>query len=77
MCHLKDPRSITKNFCLNGLETSSSNLLEKKNYFNKFFIENKLNLFRTLEGIREIDISKKSNKVRNCIQNGNNMTVNS
>ena len=50
----------------------------KANHFNKFFIENKLNLFKTWEGIREItNISKKGNKVKVCIQNGNNMTVNS
>ena len=50
----------------------------KANHFNKFFIENKLNLFKTWEGIREItNISKKGNKVIICIQNGNNMTVNS
>ena len=50
----------------------------KANHFNKFFIEHKLNLFKTWEGIREIiNISKKGNKVINCIQNGNNMTVNS
>ena len=50
----------------------------KANHFDKLFIENKLNLFKTWEGIREIiNMSKKGNKVINCIQNGNNMTVNS
>ena len=48
------------------------------NHFNKCFIEHKLNLFKTWEQIREIiNISTKGNKVINCIQNGNNMTVNS
>ena len=50
----------------------------KANHFNKFFTEHKLNLFKISEGIREIiNISKKGNKVINCIQNGNNITVNS
>ena len=41
-----------------------------------FFLENKLNLFKTWQGIREIiNISKKGNKVINCIQNVNNMTI--
>ena len=48
------------------------------NHFNKVIIEHKLNLFKTWEEIREIiKISKKGGKVINCIQNGNNMTVNS
>ena len=35
-------------------------------------------MFKTWQGIREIiNISKKGNKVRNCIQNVNNMTINS
>ena len=50
----------------------------KANQYNKFFLENKLNLFETWQGIREvINISKKGNKVINCIQNVNNMTLNS
>ena len=50
----------------------------KVNHFNKCFIEDKLNLFKTWEQIREIiNISTKGNKVINCFQNGNNMTVNS
>ena len=52
--------------------------VSKANHFYKFFIENKLNLFKTWEIIREIiNISKKGSKVINCIQNGNNMTVSS
>ena len=50
----------------------------KENHFNKFFIESKLNLFKTWQGIMGIiNISKKGNKVINYIQNGNNMTVES
>ena len=50
----------------------------KANNFSKFFIEHKLNLFTAWGGIREIiDISKKDNKVINCIQDVNNRTVNS
>ena len=50
----------------------------KANHYNKFFHENKLNLFKTWQGIKEIiNISKKGNKVINCIQNVNDMTINS
>ena len=38
----------------------------KGNHFNKFFRENKLNLFKTLESIREIiKITKQVGKVTN------------
>ena len=41
----------------------------KANHFNNFFPENKLNLFKTWEGIREImNITKKVTKYINCIQ---------
>ena len=41
----------------------------KANHFNNFFQENKLNLFKTWEGIREIiNITKKVTKYTNCIQ---------
>ena len=39
--------------------------LTKANHFNKFFIENKLKLFKTLEEIREIINIPKANKVIN------------
>ena len=71
----------------NEIETKVKNykkrLLEltrasKANHYNKFFLENKLNFFKTWQGIREIiNISKKENKVINCIQNVTNMTINS
>ena len=49
----------------------------KANHFDKFFIENKLNLFKTWEGIREIiNIPVNGSKLINCIQNVNNMAVN-
>ena len=72
MCCLKDPSKNYKKLLLKLTRAS------KPNHFNKFFIENKLNLFRTWEGIREIiNISKKESKVINRIQNSNNMTDNS
>ena len=41
----------------------------KVNHFNNFFQENKLNLFKTWEGIREItNITKKETKDINCNQ---------
>ena len=81
MCRSKDPSKR------NEIETKVKNykkfLLKltrarKANHYNKFFLENKLNLFKTWQGIREIiNISKKANKVISCIQNVNNMTINS
>ena len=77
MCCLKDPSKRNETEC--KVKNYKKLLLKltragKTNHFNKFFIENKLNLFKTWEGIREIiNISKKG---INCIQNGNNMTVN-
>ena len=41
----------------------------KANHFNNFFQENRLNLFETREGMREItNITKKETKDINCIQ---------
>ena len=75
MCRSKDPSKK------NEIETKVKNykklLLKlirasKANHYNKFFLENKLNLFKTWQGIRKIiNISKKENKVINCIQNVN------
>ena len=56
---------------------NQSEKFSKVNHFNKSFLENKLNLFNTWEGIREIiNIPVNGSKVINCIQNVNNMTVN-
>ena len=50
----------------------------KANHFNNFFRENKLNLFKTWEGIREIiNISKKRTTDITSIQNGNKTVTNS
>ena len=44
----------------------------KANHFNNFFQENKLNLFKTWEGIRKIiNLTIKGSKEINCIQVGN------
>ena len=79
MCRLKDPskRNETE-YKVKNYKKLLLNLTRasKVNHFNKFFIESKLNLFKTWEGIMEIiNISKRWNKVINYIQNGNNMTV--
>ena len=81
MCRLKDPskRNETE-YKVKNYKKLLLNLTRasKVNHFNKFFIESKLNLFKTWEGIMEIiNISKRGNKVINYIQNGNNMTVKS
>ena len=81
MCRLKDPskRNETE-YKVKNYKKLLLNLTRasKVNHFNKFFIESKLNLFKTWEGIMEIiNISKRWNKVINYIQNGNNMTVKS
>ena len=81
MCHLKDLSKPNETEC--KVKNYKKLLLKltrasKANHFNNLFIENKLNLLETWKGIREIiNMSKKGNKVINCIQNGNNMTVNS
>ena len=50
----------------------------KGNDFNKYFHDNKLNIFKTREGIREtINISKKVSNNINCIQIGKNTIINS
>ena len=50
----------------------------KANHFNNFFRENKLNLFKTWEGIREIiNISKKRTTDITSIQIGNKTVTNS
>ena len=50
----------------------------KANRFNNFFHENKLNLFKTWEGIREIiNISKKGTTYITSVQTGNKTVKNS
>ena len=71
MCRLKNPSKRNEIKC--KVKTCKKRLLKltrarEANHLNKFFIENKSNLFKTWEGIREIiNISKKGNKVINCI----------
>ena len=71
MCRLKNPSKRNEIKC--NVKTYKKRLLNltrarEANHLNKFFIENKSNLFKTWEGIREIiNISKKGNKVINCI----------
>ena len=49
----------------------------KANHFNNFFQENKLNIFKTWEGIRKIiNITTKGSKEINCIQIGNKTITN-
>ena len=50
----------------------------KGNHYNKYFHDNKLNVFKTWEGVSElISISKKGSKNVNCIQIGKNTITNS
>ena len=50
----------------------------KANHFNRYFLDNKLNIFKTWEGIREIvNISKKGSNNINCIQIGKTTISNS
>ena len=63
MCCAKDP--INKDELANKVKNHRSTTLKltrknKANHFNKYFDDNKLNIFKTWEGIREIiNISKK------------------
>ena len=50
----------------------------KGNHYNKYFHDNKLNVFETREGVSElISIFKKGSKNVNCIQIGKNTITNS
>ena len=79
MCRTKDPtkyKIIEQEF-----KTYKNNLLKLTrastfNHYNNYFQENRLNLFRIWEGIREIiNITKKSNNNINSIQlNGRDIT---
>ena len=63
MCHAKDP--LHKEELANKVKNYKNTILKltrksKANHFNKYFHDNKLNIFKTWEGIREIiNISKK------------------
>ena len=72
MCRTKNP--LKREELVNKVKTYKKYILSltrksKANHFNNFFQENKLNLFKTWEGIRKI--INKENKEINCIQVGN------
>ena len=75
MCWTKNP--LKREELVNKVKTYKKYILSltrksKANHFNNFFQENKLNLFKTWEGIRKIiNITTKGNKEINCIQVGN------
>ena len=80
MCHSKDPfnrrelAAKVKNYKKVLLQLTGNS---KANHFNNFFCENKLNLFKTWEGIREIiNISKKQITNITSIQTGNKTVKN-
>ena len=81
MCRAKDP--LHKAELANKVKNYSNTILKltrkgKANHFNKYFHDNKLNIFQTREGIREIiNISKKGSNKINCIQIGENTITNS
>ena len=74
MCHAKDP--LHKKEIANKVSNYRNIILKltqksKANHFNKYFHDNKLNIFKTWEGITEIiNISKKGSNNINCIQIG-------
>ena len=80
MCWTKNPIKreelvkkvkIYKKYILNITRKS------KPNFFNNFFLENKLNPFKTWEGIRKIiNITTKERKEINCSQVGNKIINN-
>ena len=75
MCRTKDP--LKREELLNKVKTYKKYILHltrksKVNHFNNFFQENKLNLFKTWEGIGKItSITTKGSKEINFIQIGN------
>ena len=74
MCRTKDP--LKREELVNKVKTYKKYILHltrksKANHFNNFQ-ENKLNLFKTWEGIRKIiNVTTKGSKEINCIQIGN------
>ena len=80
MCQTKNPLKTEE--LVNKVKTYKKYTLSltrksKANHFNNFFQENKLNFFKTWEGIRKmINITPKGSKEINCIQVGNK-TINS
>ena len=75
MCRTKDP--LKREELVNKVKTYKKYILHltregKANPFNNFFQKNKLDLFKTWEGIRKIiKITTKGSKELNCIQIGN------
>ena len=75
MCRTKDP--LKREEFVNKVKTYKKYILHltresKANHFNNFFQGNKLNLFKTWEGIRKIiNTTTKRGKEINCIQIGN------
>ena len=81
MCHAKDP--LHKKEIANKVSNYRNIILKltqksKANHFNKYFHDNKLNIFKTWEEIvKIINISKKLSDNINCIQIGKNAITNS
>ena len=81
MCRAKDP--LHKEELAIKVKNYRNTILKltrksKANHFNKYFQDNKLSLFKTWEGIREIiNISKKGSNNINCIQIGRTTISNS
>ena len=81
MCCAKDP--LHKEELANKVKNYKNTILKltrksKANHFNKYFHDNKLNIFTTWEGIREImNISKKRSNNINSIQIGKSTITNS
>ena len=80
-CRAKDP--LHKEELANKVKNCRNTILKltqksKANHFNKYFHDNKLNIFKTWEGIREImNVSEKGSNNINCIQIGKNTITNS
>ena len=81
MCRANDP--LTKQELVNKVKYYRNNILRltrksKGNHFKNYFHDNKLNIFKTWEAIREIiNISKKEPNNINYIQIGKNTITNS
>ena len=84
MCRAKDPLHKeelaikVKNYGNTMLKCKPKMRKSKANHFNKYFQDNKLNIFKIWEGIREIiNISKIGLNNINCIQTGKTTISNS
>ena len=78
MCRAKDP--LHKEELAIKVKNYRNTILKltRANHFNKFFKDNKLNIFKTWKGIREIiNICKNGSNNINCIQIGRTTISNS